>query len=206
MKVHDDLVRISAFPQFDFYGLVLEGSGEFVCEWRKSVIRFNRFHIRVRYFDMPPPIVSKMPKYAMLTNGISIYNLNITHNRRSMSTNQILSDIDESARTEEGVQDVLPITGKDYASTVLELLAHATVAQKIFRLEVEIGAGEKLIAEGAGYALVKSRVDAAYAILRLHSPLPHADLSEAENAKMAELAERHNDLSMDFAMMDEPSA
>lgn len=48
---------------------------------------------------------------------------------------------------------------------------------------------------------MKTHVDAAYAILRTVVP---ASLSAEEKAKFEEVQEAHNDLSRDFAMMDEP--
>lgn len=73
---------------------------------------------------------------------------------------------------------------------------------KMTRLRSIIERGNEAVSNDEGYAHVKYRVDAAYAVLRTIDPNP---LSVEEKAVFDEIGEAHNDLSMELAMMDEPT-
>lgn len=78
----------------------------------------------------------------------------------------------------------------------------APFESKAANLRSIIEHGNKAVEENEGYAIVKSHVDAAYAILRT---IEANSLSAEEKAVFDEIGEAHNDLSMELAMMDEPT-
>lgn len=78
----------------------------------------------------------------------------------------------------------------------------APFESKAANLRSIIEHGNKAVENDEGYAAVKSHVDAAYAVLRAIDP---NSLSAEEKAVFDEIGEAHNDLSMELAMMDEPT-
>lgn len=78
----------------------------------------------------------------------------------------------------------------------------APFESKAANLRSIIEHGNKAVENDEGYAAVKSHVDAAYAVLRTIDP---NSLSAEEKAAFDEIGEAHNDLSMELAMMDEPT-
>lgn len=81
-------------------------------------------------------------------------------------------------------------------------LQDAPFESKAANLRSIIEHGNKAVENDEGYAAVKSHVDAAYAVLRTIDP---NSLSAEEKAVFDEIGEAHNDLSMELAMMDEPT-
>lgn len=77
-----------------------------------------------------------------------------------------------------------------------------TIESKAANLRSIIEHGNKAVENAESYAAVKSHVDGAYAVLRTIDP---NSLSAEEKAVFDEIGEAHNDLSIELAMMDEPT-